>query len=151
MPKLLLNCFLLLVPLLVWNIIFSSSLTQKGFHNDAVVPSWLLWSEHALRAVVFFVPLLFVLEVKDNWARVGLWVFGVGAVIYCASWLPLVYAPDSYWSRSWIGALSPAFTPILWLLGIALVGRSWLYAIGSVLFVAVHVLHNLISFEFIKW
>ena len=39
---------------------------------------------------------------------------------------------------------APALSPALWLLGIALLGRSWWYGLLSLAFVAVHVYHNII-------
>ncbi len=145
------NCFWLLVPLLVWNMLFAGTLPQKGFHNDGIVPIWIVGAEHILRVLVFFTPLLFALEVKEARARVGVVAFVIGSVIYSLSWLPLMLAPESAWSQSVVGVLSPAITPIVWLMGIALIGNSWLYAISSILFVVIHVLHNIIAFEFLKW
>jgi hypothetical protein len=41
--------------------------------------------------------------------------------------------------------LAPAYTPLIWLAGIALVGGSWPYALLSLLFVGVHVYHNILA------
>lgn len=147
-PKLL-NGAWLLVPLLLWNLLLAGSLQQKGFHNDHLVPTWLLWLEHALRLVIFASPLWLPLKVRGAQGRVGLGLYIVGTLVYCASWLPLLLAPTSPWSQSVIGILGPALTPLVWLLGIGLLGRSWPYALGTCLFTIVHVVHQLIAFEFL--
>ena len=41
--------------------------------------------------------------------------------------------------------MAPAYTPLIWLAGIALVGGSWPYALLSLLFVGVHVYHNILA------
>ena len=80
--------------------------------------------------------------------RAGLALFLLGLLVYCAAWLPLLYLPETPWSRSSVGLLAPAYTPLLWLFGIALVGGSWPYALLSLLFVAVHVYHNVLAHGF---
>ena len=69
----------------------------------------------------------------------------MGLVIYYASWLPLIYLPETAWSTTAAGLLAPAYTPLIWLAGIALVGGSWLYGALSLLFVVVHVYHNVLA------
>jgi hypothetical protein len=56
-------------------------------------------------------------------------------IIYFASWLLLIVRPDAAWSRSAAGLLAPAYTPLIWLAGIALVGGSWPYELPSLRFV----------------
>lgn len=146
MPKLqLLNCFWLLLPIFAWNAIFASRLPQIGFKSDAGVPRPVLVAEHVLRIAVFIWPLFLPLRWQDPEGRTGLALFLLGVLGYFAAWLPLLYLPDTPWSRSAAGLLAPAYTPLLWLCGIALVGRSWPYAVLALLFVGVHVYHNVLA------
>ncbi len=82
-------------------------------------------------------------------AGVGLVVYCLGMLVYFASWLPLIFLPESNWSESAAGLLAPAYTPLIWLSGIALVGGSWPYAGLSMLFVVVHVYHNILAYGLI--
>jgi hypothetical protein len=145
-PKLqLFNCLWLLLPVFAWNAIFASRLPQAGFKSDAGVPRTILVAEQVLRIAVFVWPLLLPISRQDPRSRVGLALYGLGLLFYFVSWLPLIYRPEAAWSESAAGLLAPAYTPLLWLVGIALTGGSWPYALLSVLFVAVHVYHNVLA------
>ena len=146
LPKLqLLNCFWLLLPIFAWNAVFTSRLPQAGFKSDAGVPKPIRVAEQALRIAVFLGPLFLPLRWGDPWSQAGLLLFLEGLLIYFASWLLLIYRPETAWSRSAAGLLAPAYTPLIWLAGIALVGGSWPYALLSLLFVGVHVYHNILA------
>jgi hypothetical protein len=145
-PRLhLVSCFWLLIPIFVWNAVFTSRLPQPGFKSDAGVPRRVLVAEQVLRIVVFIWPLFLPLRWGDPLSRAGLILFVEGLLLYFASWLPLIYRAETAWSRSAAGLLAPACTPLLWLAGIALVGGSWPYALLSLLFVGVHLYHNILA------
>ena len=144
-----LNCFWLLIPIFVWNAIFMPKLTQEGFESDGNVPAWMLVSEHVLRAIVFILPLLLPLRLKDQWSKIRLFSYIAGTLVYFGSWLPLVYRPGAHWSTNAVGLLAPAFTPLIPLIGIGLIGHSWIYMSLSALFVLVHTLHNVCSFGYL--
>ena len=144
----LLNCFWLLIPIFVWNAIFTPKLTQEGFESDANVPAWMIVLEHILRAVVFILPLLLPLHLKDQWSKIGLALYIVGTLVYFGSWLPLVYRPGAQWSTSAVGLFAPAFTPLILLTGIGLIGHSWVYVSLSALFILVHTLHSARGFGY---
>lgn len=143
-----LNCFWLLVPILLWNVVFIPKLTQAGFKSDANVPPWILVLEGILRVVVFAFPLLLPLQLKDQWSKTGLVVYIVGTLIYLGSWLPLVYQPNAQWSTSALGLLAPYFTPLILFVGIGLIGHSWVYVLLSVLLILFHTLHGIRSFGY---
>ena len=142
------NCFWLLVPILLWNIIFTPRLTQEGFKSGADVPPWILVLEGILRVIVFAFPLLLPLRLKDQWSKGGFVVYSVGTLIYLGSWLPLVYQPNARWSTSALGLLAPYFTPLILFVGIGLIGHSWVFVLLSVLFVLFHTLHGVWSFGY---
>lgn len=95
------------------------------------------------------------LRVSTSLQKKGLVLYVIGTVVYFASWLLLILAPESAWSRSAIGFAAPAFTPALWLLGIGLIGDSlyfnvpykrWMFIVVAAVFLILHNTHTLIVF-----
>jgi hypothetical protein len=136
-----LNCLWLLIPVLVWNAAFSAKLAHPAFEYDEAVSKWILLLENVLRGAVMILPLLMPLRWDTPQSKIGIVVYLVGLVVYFASWIPLMVAPESGWSNSLFGFLAPAFTPLLWLAGIGLIDGWWPYLILSVLFVGIHMIH----------
>lgn len=137
------NCFLLMVPLLAWNLVLGPRITDPRVTSDANSQVWLLASENTTRILVFALPLLLPLQVKDAWGNAGLIIYIFGTLLYFASWLPLMMSPRSIWSNSGIGLLAPRLTPFLSFLGIAIIGGSWLYGLISAVFITLHTLHGI--------
>lgn len=146
------SCGLLLVPALAWNLALAEHLppafSQAVFWDG--IPSWLAITENVSRTVVIALPFFMPLEITTPMQRRGLAVFAVGTLVYFASWLPLILSPSSAWSASAAGFLAPAYTPALWLLGMALVGRRlfwghvyrwWFYLAAAALFLGAHIFH----------
>lgn len=138
-----LNCFWLIVPLLIWNLVYGPKLTDPRIASDANSPGWLLIAENIMRMPVFLLPLLIPLQLKEPVSKIGLAIYIIGTLIYFASWLPLLYAPGSAWSNSPLGLLAPALTPLLSFLGIALIGESWTYVVGAAVFISIHTWHGI--------
>lgn len=149
-----LSCGLLLLPAAVWNIVLGKHLPsafQPGeFERDIPVP--LVFTENSLRIAVFGLPFLMPLDASAPGAVRALFIFGAGTLIYFASWLVLIRLPGSRWSRSAWGFAAPAYTPLLWLLGIALLGdrlfwgtfyRWWMYLVLCLAFLAAHIAHTM--------
>ena len=145
---------LLLLPIMAWNIIFAGKLPQAYladvFEKD--IPSLITNGENIFRLLVFISPLLMPLRVETPTQKLGLWLYIAGTTIYFISWLAQMYFPQSAWSVSAFGFLAPAYTPIIWLIGIGLIGgtlyfsspyRSWMYIVTSVIFIAFHLSHAL--------
>ena len=139
----LLNCIWLILPLLAWNLVLGPRITQEAITSDAHSPKWLLIVESVVRILVFALPLLIPLQVKDIWSKAGLVVYIAGTLVYFASWMPLVLAPASAWSTSPAGLLAPRLTPILSFLGIALIGGSWPYGLVATVFIFFHTWHGI--------
>lgn len=151
MPQIrLLNCFWLLVPVLLWNLVLAPRLTQEGFRSDEKVASWVLGPEGVLRIVMYAYPLLLPLQANSAASRVGSVVYVLGLLVYGGSWIPLLRRPDAKWSHSAFGLLAPYFTPLLIFAGIALIGNSGLYLLLSVFFIAVHTVHGVQSNELLS-
>jgi hypothetical protein len=69
--------------------------------------------------------------------------------------VPLMIAPESPWSTSWLGFVAPAYTPLVWLTGLGLIGRRLyvpspyrrrMYVALACGFVAFHVTHTSIVY-----
>ena len=147
----------LIVPVLLWNAFLTSRLPQsysaEVFWFD--IPTALSMSENSLRFAVIALPFLSPLEIVARSQKLGVAIFGAGLAIYFISWLPLIYAPNSAWSLSAIGFLSPACTPAVWLFGLALMMqrlfwpspyRWWVFIVLSLGFLAAHISHAFIVF-----
>lgn len=156
--KYLLNCFLLLIPVLLWNVLFIGYLPPafdpEVFWND--IPSSISYSENILRIAMFVLPAFMVLSVKTRREKVGLGIYLVGVSVYFLSWVLLIVDPSSTWSTSWIGFTAPAYTTIIWFTGIGLIGNraffKWpypglTYVLLALAFVVAHTTHAHIVFQ----
>jgi len=139
----LLNCFWLLLPLLLWNFLLGPKITIDKILSDTHSPQWLLALENITRLVVFILPLLIPLVLNDRLSKIGLALYIAGTLIYFVSWLPLLLSPHSSWSTSAAGLLAPRLTPLLPFLGIAMIGHNWIYGIISILFIFLHTWHGI--------
>ena len=128
------NGFLLVIPVLIWNVVFWR-LLPAGAGTSVPVPASLQWAEHILRAMVFGIPVLLTIQSRGSLGRVGWAVYLAGIVAYFASWIPWL---EGYESDAITLLLGPYLTPMLVFAGIATLSRSWMYALTAVVFVAVH-------------
>ncbi len=147
------NGIWLLAPVMVWNILLAAKL-PAAFSRDVFwheVPSIISIPENTLRIALFALPGVTVFE-----PGAGLLVYGLGLVAYFASWLALIHRPESRWSRHALGFLAPAYTPSLWLAGVALsttsyVGHEpwvrWAFVALSAGFLSFHVAHTTLIFR----
>jgi hypothetical protein len=154
----LMNCMLLLVPIMAWNIIFVSKLprlySQEVFEKN--IPVFITYGENIFRMLVFVLPLLMPLRIETPIQKLGLFLYITGTAVYFLSWLAQMYFSESTWSLSVFGSLAPAYTPLIWLTGIGLIGstlyfpsfyRSWIYTLLSIIFVAFHLSHTFTVYQ----
>lgn len=151
------NCFWLIVPVLAINVAGGPYL-PPAFQADvfwADIPVPIAFAETLLRILTIALPIFMALRIETGRQNAGLAIYLAGLAAYAIAWVALILAPDSAWSTSFAGFTAPAWTPLLWLLGIALIGdrlllplpwRWWIYAVASVAFVAVHVAHAAIAY-----
>jgi hypothetical protein len=153
----LVSCGLLLVPILVWNIALIERLPSAISSSEVwgAIPQPLAFTENSLRVLVFAVPFFMPLHLSTKRQKRGMALFIVGTLVYFASWLLLIAAPQSSWATSAVGFLAPAYTPLLWLLGLSLLGsnlfwsssyRPWMYAVLSLVFSVIHISHATIIY-----
>lgn len=114
------------------------------------IPSWIAVPENILRILVFVVPALFPMGWKSERQRRGWVLYGVGIGAYAASYVMQIAWPDGAWSTSLVGFVAPAWTTLLWLVGISCIAGPafflrWFrwkhYLVLAVLFVAFHLAH----------
>lgn len=141
------NCFLFLIPVFIWNYIFASKLTEVGYMTNSIGVINLEWMENILRILVFIIPLFMRFNTSSSEFIKNINLFVIGVAIYFISWLMIIYFPDSYWSTSMIGLLAPAYTPIVWLIAIGLLGQFKPYNYLSFLFVTVHILSSYLKLK----
>lgn len=147
-----LNCALLLFPIMAWNIAFASKLPRLYSPDmfEKNIPMLITIGENLFRLLVFILPILMPLRIETQSQKVGLWLYLAGTAVYFISWLVQMYFPQSAWSLSAVGSLAPAYTPLIWLVGIGLIGstfyfsspyRAWIYIVLSVVFTSFHISH----------
>ncbi len=149
------NRFWLLVPVLVLDLALTGRLPPPLAPGSAApqLPAWLGVAEWGLRIVVLGLPLLMPLSLRTPGARPGLVVYGVGLAAYVAAWVSVVWAPTSAWSTSAVGLSAPAWTSILFLVGVgwgssvrSLPGyRPWMYLVAAAAFTVAHTVPVLLA------
>ncbi len=151
--KYLLNCFLLTIPILLWNIILANKLPKSSLPpillND--ITSFITYGESISRIFMFIFIFFMPLQLVTTSQKKGFAIYCAGTMIYFASWLVLIYFPNSMWSKSAFGLVAPAYTPLFWLIGIGLIGNSlyfnipyrrWLYFLVVIVFLIFHNWHT---------
>jgi hypothetical protein len=152
--KYLFNCFLLTIPILLWNILLSNKL-PKQFQPDIYwkdIPAFLTYGENISRIVVFMLTIFMPLGFSTITQKRGVFLYIVGTIVYFASWIALIYFPNAEWSYTALGFMAPAYTPLLWLFGIGLIGNSfyfnlpykrWSFFLSSIIFLMFHNFHTI--------
>ena len=146
------NCIWLTIPILLLNALLMNRLPKayqaEAFSRD--IPAWIAWGENTFRTCVFVLPILMPLQVARAGQAIGVVLYGVGVLLYFFSWSMQVWRPETRWSASRWGFMAPSYTPLVWLIGIALIGDSlyvpipysrWVYVALSVAFLLFHNLH----------
>lgn len=152
------NGFIPVIPILIWNLLFTSKLPpalgSESFNR--AVPLLILLGENILRSIFFLFILFIKLEIKTVNGRIGFRIYSIGVILYFLSWLLLMYFPNSFWSNNIPGFSAPAVTPFLWMLGISLMAESfyfklpfikWYLIIPSLLFILFHTAHTVIVYQ----
>lgn len=151
--KILTNGYIALLPIFIWNIFLTSKLppafNPTSFNTD--IPFVIIAGENIFRSIIFLLPLFFRLNISSSLERKGVITFSLGVALYFTSWLLLIYAPNSGWSNSVLGFTAPAYTPIIWLVGLSLLVKSyyfklnyskWHFILPSIAFTIFHVSHT---------
>jgi hypothetical protein len=96
------------------------------------------------------------LSLETKIQKIGLIIYLIGLIVYFLSWTLQIYLSESFWSKSLLGFMAPAYTTIIWLVGIGLVGTKnflkipyfWvIYFCLTAIFVIFHSTHVYIVFH----
>ena len=121
------NGYIAIFPIIVWNILLTSKLPVAYDHQvfNSNIPFVILIGENLFRFIIFILPLFFRLNITSSLGKKWLIIYSFWVALYFSSWLMLILTPDSGWSSSILGFASPAYTPIIWLVGLSLMVDSY--------------------------
>ena len=151
------NGYIPLIPIFIWNYIFMSKLPlvyqPQSFNHD--IPMLISVGENLFRSIIFILPMFFKLSIEESRQRKGLVVFVIGVLLYFFSWLTLMYMPESTWSINILVFSAPAYTPIIWLVGLSMMVEryylfrysKWHYIVPAILFSIFHIYHSIYVFD----
>jgi hypothetical protein len=133
-----------------------TALTAEQFNQG--MPQLLLIGENTMRIVMFALPAFFSIDLSTPLQRTGLIIYVLGVVLYSLSYLTQNFLPASAWSTSLIGFASTAYTNVIWLIGLGLLGEKFYFPDGlryrpvyfivpAVLFICLHVAHTVLYFQ----
>ncbi len=152
------NGFIPIIPVLLWNALLVKRLPE-AYGSDAFdrdIPKIVLMLENVLRMLVFLLPLCAMLNIKTSTGQIGFIIYLFGMIIYFGSWILLIKYPTTKWCKSVFGFTAPAYTPLIWLVGLSLMIDSfyfnfpfvfWYYAAPSCIFIIVHLAHSILAFR----
>ena len=151
--KYFLNCFVITIPILIWNILLTDKLPKTTKPEILIqnISPLIIYAENIIRIIVFTMMAFMPIQISKPIQKKGLLLFILGTFIYFISWLVLIYYPDSLWNKSALGVLSPAYTPALWFVGIGLIGdrfyfnlpyKRWVFIALSIVFLLFHNIHT---------
>jgi hypothetical protein len=127
-----------------------TALTPAQFNRG--IPDLLLNVESIGRILVFVMPAFFSIGISTKTQKRGLALYLAGVTIYYLSYGTQNFFPDSAWSNSTIGFAASAYTNILWMIGLSLLGEKFyfterlryrpiFYIIPAVVFIIFHTIH----------
>lgn len=153
LQKIITNGFVLIIPIILWNIIFipylPSYYAPTSFNSD--IPLWIIVGENLFRIVLFGFPLFLHVNFKLSFANRGLVVYLFGVALYFLSWLAIILSPASMWSTSLLGFSASAYTPIIWIVGLSMMVNGyyfklhyskWHFLLPSLVLIVFHILHT---------
>lgn len=151
------NCFLFTIPILVWDLLFTEKLPpayQASIFWENIPPA-LSIGENVSRIILFLLMALMPISIHTKTASRGLPLYIAGIAVYFTAWLVLIYRPEQAWSVSVTGFMAPAYTPLVWLTGIGMIGEhfyfrnikvKWVYYAVALVFLLLHNYHTYIIF-----
>ena len=147
------NCFLLFIPILLFNILFFKKLPSHYLKN---ISHPIIIIETITRIIVIAFSMIMVMNIQNKMEKIGLIIYVIGIIIYFTSYFIEIYAVNTLFGRNIIFILSPYWTSIIWLIGIGLVGNRLfinipyhfsVYLILSVIFTTIHTIHGYLCYK----
>jgi len=120
------------------------------------IPSVLGIVENTSRFGVITFSALLLMSWRTHSERTGWIIYTVGFALYALCQWAIVLGPTGWWATSAFGFLAPAYTPIIFVVGIGLIGSKpitsqlmwvrWLFWPTAVVFLFSHNTHALMVF-----
>ncbi len=121
MIEFLFNGFILVIPVLVWNLVFYRTLP---LWHQIKIGNNLEKVDSLLRIPIFGLPLVFRFSVFTDIHQIGWVIYGIGIILYFASWI-ITISGNVNKNQSVLTALGPAYTPNF------MVDRDWNGLLGK--------------------
>jgi len=147
------NCFLLFIPILLFNILFFKKLPSHYLKN---ISHTIITIETITRIIIIAFSMIMVLNNQNKIEKIGLIIYTIGIILYFTSYFIEIYTTNSLFNRNIIFILAPYWTSVIWLIGIGLVGNRLfvnipyhytIYLILSVIFAAIHTIHGYLCYK----
>ena len=144
------NCFLLFIPVIIINILFTGYLPECYLKNISHI---IIYAESIVRIILMALSALMIIDISDRTGKTGILIYIAGLVIYSVSWLILIMYPETVAENSIILQLSGYWTATIWLIGTGITGNKLfvkipyhyiIYIILSILFGILHTCHGYI-------
>ena len=144
------NCFLLFIPVIVINVLFTEYLPECYLKNISHI---ILPVESIVRIILMALSAVMIIDISDRTGKTGILTYITGLVIYSVSYLILIKHYDTIGGNNIILQLSGYWTATIWLIGIGLIGKKLfikipyhcvIYIILSILFGIIHTYHGYI-------
>ena len=86
--KYFLNCFVLTIPILVWNILLTDKLPKTTKPEILIqhISQFITYPENIIRIIVFAMMTFMPIQVSKTIQKQGLFLFVFGTLIYFTSW-----------------------------------------------------------------
>ena len=151
--KYLYNCFLLFIPILIFNIILFQKLPSH-YLKDISHP--IIFIETIARIFTIAFSFIMVINIQNKIGKIGLIIYIIGIIIYFASYFIVIYFNNTLFTKNIFVILSPYWTSIIWLIGIGLIGNKLfvkmpyhfsIYIILSIVFAIIHTIHGYLCYK----
>ena len=147
------NCFLLFIPILIFNIILFQKLPSHYLKN---ISHPIIIIETVARILTIAFSFIMVLSILNKIGKIGLIIYIIGIIIYFASYFIVIYFDNTLFSKYIFVILSPYWTSIIWLIGIGIIGNNLfikmpyhfsIYIILSIIFTTIHTIHGYLYYK----
>ena len=147
------NCFLLFIPILLFNILFFKKLPSHYLKN---ITHPIIIMETITRIITIAFSIIMIINIQNKIEKIGIIIYIIGIIIYFTSYFIEIYASNLLFGRNIIFILAPYWTSVIWLIGIGLVGNRLfvnipyhftVYSILSIIFATIHTIHGYLCYK----
>jgi hypothetical protein len=147
------NCFWFLIPVIIFNIIFTKYLPEFYLKN---VNHPIVRIETIARIITIAFSVIMAIKLDNKIGKAGLIVYIIGVLVYFCSYFIVIKVPAISFHNIFFVLLAPYWTSVLWLIGIGLLGNKLFinipyhyaaYIIISIVFAIIHSIHGYICYN----